>query len=152
MIPASAKGKGKASVRRPVPISADLAVRLRQASDSRPAAAPLLSKPSGQPWRKSDHARLFTRAAVRCDLDPNEVTIYALRHSSIVRQLRAGLPVRLVAAAHDTSSKVIETHYSGAVVDLLDDLMAGTVISLLSQPTGDEQLQGDDNIVPLRTA
>ena len=63
---------------------------------------------------------------------PKDVVPYALRHSSIVRQLRAGLPVRLVAALHDTSSAIIERHYAAAIVDALDDVAAGAVIPLVS--------------------
>jgi hypothetical protein len=37
---------------------------------------------------------------------------YALRHSSIVRGIRANLPIRLIAALHDTSVTMIERHYS----------------------------------------
>ena len=47
---------------------------------------------------------------------------YALRHSSIVRGIRAGLPIRLVAAVHDTSVQMIERHYSRWIVDGLDEL------------------------------
>ncbi len=55
-IPASAKGKGdKAVLRHMVPIGAALAARLRVAAADRPATAPLLLKPSGDRWRKSDH-------------------------------------------------------------------------------------------------
>ena len=73
---------------------------------------------------------------------PADTVPYALRHSSIVRQLRAGLPVRLVAALHDTSARMIELHYSAAIVDALDDLSAGAVIPLV--PTTGEK------VVPLR--
>ena len=48
--------------------------------------------------------------------------MYALRHSSIVRGLRAMLPVRLVAALHDTSVAMIEQHYSAYIVDATEDL------------------------------
>ena len=48
--------------------------------------------------------------------------MYALRHSSIVRALVAGLPVRLVAAAHDTSVEMIEAHYSAHIIDATEDL------------------------------
>jgi integrase len=86
MMPTSRKGKGaKKVMRRPVPIPARLAVRLRAAAEVQPATAPLLVKPSGAPWKKSDHSRLFARTARRAGLDPKEVTIYALRHSNIVR-------------------------------------------------------------------
>jgi hypothetical protein len=41
----------------------------------------------------------------------------ALRHSSIVRQLLVGLPVRVVAANHDTSVIMIERTYSRHIGD-----------------------------------
>ena len=93
MIPASRKGKGaKAVLRRPVPISSAIAEKLRAAAEGRPATAPILTKPSGEPWKKSDHSRLFARAVQRCGLDPAEVTIYALRHSNIVRSCLPASP------------------------------------------------------------
>ena len=119
MMPASRKGKGaKALLRRPVPISSGLAGKLAAAIPGRPAHAPLLTKPSGAPWRKSDHSRPFARAAQQSG--PAEVTIYALRHSSIVRQLLAGVPVRVVAANHDTSVVMIERNYSRYISDHAD--------------------------------
>ena len=48
------------------------------------------------------------------------MTIYALRHSSIVRQLLAGVPVRVVAANHDTSVVMIERNYSRYISDHAD--------------------------------
>ena len=39
------------------------------------------------------------------------MTIYALRHSNIVRQLLAGVPIRVVAVNHDTSIVMIEKTY-----------------------------------------
>ena len=47
---------------------------------------------------------------------------YSLRHSSIARALRASLPVRIVAALHDTSSPMIERHYPAHILDITDDL------------------------------
>jgi hypothetical protein len=49
---------------------------------------------------------------------------YALPHSSIVRGLRAGLPVRLAVALHDASSAMIERHYAAFIVDAMDELAA----------------------------
>ena len=57
---------------------------------------------------------------------------YALRHSSIVRAIRAGLPIRLVAAIHDTSVAMIEKHYSRWIVESLDELAARAVVPLLA--------------------
>jgi integrase len=114
MMPASKKGKGtKAISQRRVPIPPALAKRIRGG----------LRKPSSEPWAKSDHTRPFRRAAERAGLDPEVVTIYALRHSSIVRQLRAGVPIRLVAVLHDTSVAMIERHYSAFIDQHLDDAM-----------------------------
>jgi hypothetical protein len=56
---------------------------------------------------------------------------YAFRHSSIVRGLRAGLPVRLVAVLHDTSSAMIEKHYSAYIIDAMDELAARAVVPLI---------------------
>jgi integrase len=112
MIPASKKGKGtKAISHRRVPMPPALAKRLQGG----------LRKPSGEPWAKSDHTRPFRRAVQHAGLDPEVVTIYALRHSSIVRQLRAGVPIRLVAVLHDTSVAMIERHYSAYIDQHLDD-------------------------------
>jgi integrase len=132
MMPASRKGRGtKAVLRRPVPIPPGLAARLTSTSSNEPAAtAPLLTKPSGAPWRGTDHSRLFARLALRCGLDPTEVTIYALRHSSIVRQLLAGVPVRVVAVNHDTSVAMIERTYSRHIGDHADALARAAMLDL----------------------
>jgi hypothetical protein len=57
---------------------------------------------------------------------------YALRHSSIVRGLRANLPIRLVAALHDTSVVMIERHYGRYIADGLEEL---TTESSAASPT-----------------
>jgi hypothetical protein len=63
---------------------------------------------------------------------PSDLVPYALRHSSIVRGLRANLPVRLVAALHDTSTAMIEAHYSAYIVTALDELAALAAVSLVT--------------------
>jgi integrase len=130
MMPASRKGKGtKAVLRRPVPISSTLAARLATASNGRPAIAPLIAKPNGAPWGRCDHSVPFARLARRCGLDPAEVTMYALRHSNIVRQLLAGVPVRVVAVNHDTSVVMIERTYSRHIGDHADALARGALLN-----------------------
>jgi integrase len=129
MMPVSRKGKGKkAKSHYPVPISADLADRL--AAPHQPANAPLLTRPNGKPWRRTNHAYPFRLVAKACGQDPAEVTIYALRHSSIVRQLLAGVPVRIVAAGHDTSVAMIERNYSRFITDHADALVRGAMLNL----------------------
>lgn len=122
MMPASKKGKGEKKItQRRVPIPPALAKRVQGG----------LRKASGEPWAKSDHTRPFRRVAKRAKLDPDRVTAYALRHSSIVRQLRAGVPIRIVAVMHDTSVAMIERHYSAFIDQHMDDAaVRGTLIKL----------------------
>ena len=137
LMPTSRKGKGKKAVqRRPVPIPTGLATRLAELAKGRPPIAPLLVKPGGEPWRKSDHARPFRRAAKAAEQDPAEVTMYALRHSNIVRQILAGVPIRVVAVNHDTSVAMIERTYSRYIGDHADTLARGALLDT-AEPAGD---------------
>jgi integrase len=145
MMPSSRKGRGhKKTSRRPVPIPAGLATRLAAAAKGRAITAPLLLKPSGEHWKKSDHSRLVARAVRAAGLDPDAVTIYALRHSSIVRQLIAGVPVRVVAVNHDTSVVMIERTYSRHISDHADALARKALLDIAAPATG--------NVVPIIAA
>jgi hypothetical protein len=152
MMPSSRKGRGKKKiVRRPVPIPGALASKLRGIVKDRPLDAALLVKPapeaqnaSGEepaahslvPWKKSDHSRRIARTVEAAGLNPNEVTINALRHSSIVRQLLAGVPVRVVAVNHDTSVVMIERTYSRHIGDHADALARVALLDTTVVPVG----------------
>lgn len=121
MMPCSRKGKNRRIEHRPLPISLRLATVLRQAAVGRAAHAPILDK-IPQIYRP------FRAVAERLGLD-EEVTPYALRHSSIVRQLLKGVPTRIVAAAHDTSVVIIEATYSRYIIgDPSDVIIRGTLL------------------------
>ena len=80
MMPSAKKGKSAKKIwHKPVPVPAALAARLKRAGGRRSKADRLLLKPSGAPWARSDHTRLFARAAKRAGCDPAEVTIYSVR-------------------------------------------------------------------------
>ena len=150
-IPGSAKGRGVKKIqRRSVPIGPTLAARLRIVAQDRPVTAPLLTKPSGEPWRKSDHSRLFRRAALAAGQDPEVVTLYALRHSSIVRQLLANIPARLVAANHDTSVGMLEKNYSRHIGDHADALVRVAVLDVADAGADDKvvSIRGRDGDLP----
>jgi integrase len=135
MMPSSAKGRGrKAITRRPVPIPAQLALRLRQLGIGRSADAPLLLKANGERWRHSNHHRLFQRTVTRVGLDPGSVTFYSLRHSSITRALLGGVPARVVAAMHDTSVAMLEKTYSRHITDHSDALARRALLDLSAPP------------------
>lgn len=144
-MPASKKGRGEKKIKsRPVPITLALALRLQAHTKGKPDNALLLTMPGGAPWQKSCHARYFKEAVKRYKPDlpamgePDAVTIYAFRHTAIVRELMDGVPIRVVAAAHDTSVRMIEKHYSAHITDHSDELSrsalletgAGNVVAL----------------------
>jgi integrase len=141
MMPTSAKGRRKEITRRPVPISASLALRLRQLGAGRSARAPLLLKADGNAWKRSDHLRPFVRTVVRAGLDPS-VTIYSLRHSSAVRALLGGVPARVVAVNLDTSVVQLEKTYSKFIADHSDAIARQALLDL-DQPAV-------SNVRPLR--
>jgi len=145
MMPSSCKGKGvKKITRKPVPITASLAARLQQAAKDRERAEPLLLRSDGSPWRPetANYHRPVIRAVRSAGLDPATVTLYALRHSSIVRSLLAGVPVRVCAAQHDTSTVMLERTYSEHILDHSDAVARRGLLG--AAPSG-------ENIVPLRT-
>lgn len=123
MMPSSRKGRRQKKIqRRPVPIPTELVTRLRTLIENKAPDRWLLSKPSGEPWKKADHSRLFQRAAAAAGVDPTKVTIYALRHTNIVRQILAAVPIRVVAVNHDTSVAMLERTYSRYIGDHADAL------------------------------
>ncbi|MDG4891959.1 integrase, partial [Mesorhizobium sp. WSM4887] len=75
-----------------------------------------------RPWGPAYEVDNWWAATVQRAGVPADTIKYAFRHSSIVRGLKAGLPVRLVAALHDTSSEMIERHYSAFIVDATEEL------------------------------
>ena len=116
MMPKSAKGGGrnrskKKHERYSVPITLQLAVKLKEAARGRADDAPLLLQSDNCPWNKSpgqNYHRDVDKVVSAIGLDPAVVTMYSLRHSSIVRMLLANIPIRLVASLHNTSVAMIE--------------------------------------------
>ena len=129
MMPKSAKGGDrnraeKKLERYSVPITVQLAARLKAAVKGRAENAPLLLQSDGSPWGDNPGAgyhREVKQIVSAIGADP-DVTMYALRHSSIVRMLKANVPIRLVASLHNTSTKMIEKHYSKYITEHSDDI------------------------------
>jgi integrase len=134
-MPSSQKGRGKKKIaHREVPIPPTLAIRLQAAAAGKAPNRPLLTKPDGSPWKKSDHTRPFRRTAERARLDPEIVTIYALRHTNITRQLKGGIPIRIVAVLHDTSVAMIEQSYSVEIDKHVDELVRPALLDMGPTP------------------
>jgi integrase len=151
MMPLSAKGKvrTKKHERRPVPIPVTLAAVLEQEVNGRPAEAPLLVRADGQAWGHSTHAhhrKAFRTVVEAVGLDPDEVTLYALRHSSVIRQLVANIPIRIVATLHDTSVGQIERNYSKHIASHNDTLTRGAMLDLAAPAAA----MVTTNVTPIR--
>ena len=108
-----------------------------------PRPVRLPRRPAEARWGLGEHNHRFARIAGRAGLDPKAVTIYALRHSSIVRQLLDYVPVRIVAVNHDTSVAMIERTYSAFISDHSDAVVRRTLLD-----TGRPAASAE--IIPLR--
>ncbi|MBR1286072.1 tyrosine-type recombinase/integrase [Bradyrhizobium sp. AUGA SZCCT0177] len=117
LVPSSLKGRNRRTrTRKPMPITASLARRLKALAAGRGASEPLLLMNSQERWKTNKHRWPFAAAAKAARL-PEGATIYALRHTAITRALLAGAPVRLVASSFDTSVAMIERTYSRFIAD-----------------------------------
>jgi integrase len=147
MVPVSFKGRGvKQRQQVPVAVLSDVVARLRPLLAGRAGHEALLQHWVGvkgfghadgpvrrEPWRSSNQMfKGWVRALAAAGVE--YVEPYALRHSSVVRMLRAGVPVRIVAAAHDTSSQMIERHYAQFILDAADELARRALTPLVSAP------------------
>ncbi|MCK1677766.1 site-specific integrase [Bradyrhizobium sp. 150] len=129
-MPKSAKGGGrnrakKRHERYSVPITVQLAAELRKSSKGHADDAPLLLQSDGTPWGDNPgqtYHRQIDKIVTAIGLDPAIVTVYALRHSSIVRMLLQNIPIRLVASLHNTSVAMIERTYSKYITEHSDDI------------------------------
>ncbi|MGY8682656.1 site-specific integrase [Bradyrhizobium sp. UFLA05-153] len=143
MMPKSAKGGGlnrseNKHKRYSVPITPALATKLKAAVVGRAPEEPLLMRADGQPWSSDpsrDYSRTIRDIVESLGEDPDRVTIYALRHSSIIRRLLNNVPIRLVASLHNTSVGEIESNYSRFITEHADEhARVGLLEDLAPQP------------------
>ena len=147
LVPSSFKGKGKSPALTKIPLGRDVLERLGSAVEGRRPDEALLQKwryrqvgPVGPnawikhyrgPWRTASEMTRDWQGVV-AEAGLAGVIPYALRHSSIVRGIRANLPIRLVAALHDTSVTMIERHYSRWITEGLEEMAARAIVPLLA--------------------
>jgi integrase len=140
LMPTSYKGRGEKERQQvPVPITEGLAALLDELRRDRPCDAPLLLKGDGTRWlatNKSEQWGIFREVAERAGFDPDVITCYALRHSSVCRALLKGVPVSVVAKLHDTSSDEIEAHYAAYILDVAGTLSRKGLLQPVA-PTAD---------------
>lgn len=152
MVPVSRKGKGKKQrTHVPIPVDQKTIDALLPVVLDRGAGEPLLERwyseqlpnVDGRPnwqrveraaWRSSSQLNsywnLIREMTGLITADGEPIVMYALRHSSIVRMLNQRIPTRVVAALHDTSTAMIERHYSSSIVDTIDEMVAPAALAL----------------------
>lgn len=156
-VPFSRKGKKRKADHTPRPVAQDVLDALHPVTVGRSGGAPLLERwrhrqvvgKVGE-WERAERGPWQTAselvrpwAAIRERAGMPHVIPYALRHSSIVRNIRAGLPLQLVANLHDTSTKMIERHYGKHAATGLEDMVRAAVVALVPRNDG-------AHVVPLR--
>jgi integrase len=145
LVPPSRKGAG--ADKEPaivIPIGGDVVEALAPIAAHRPKDAPLLERwrfmhvPGGIEWRRERRVAWSMSSAfaphwqaIRERAGLPEIVAYSLRHSSIVKGLRANLPIRLVAALHDTSSAMIERHYAKWITSGLEEMVRAALVPLV---------------------
>jgi len=144
IVPNSRKGKRRHDSYTAIRVGDDVLAALRPVCEGRSSREPLLCKwryvqlgvnmwkrDRRGPWTSSSEMlRPWNEICEKAGVE--RVVPYSLRHSSIVRGIKAGLPIRLVAALHDTSVVMIERHYSRWITDGLEDLAARAIVPLVS--------------------
>jgi integrase len=148
MVPTSQKGRGKKQkTHTVVPVGGDVLDVLKTVTAGRKGYEPLFLRPHWNQvgparWEKDERGPWYAAAELtrpwaaivaRAGLATGTIP-YSLRHSSIVRGLCAGLPVRLVSSLHDTSAAMIEKHYGHFVDDALSELAGRAVVPLTTPP------------------
>lgn len=152
MVPTSRKGRGAKSGTITVPVGRDVMDELVPVTAQRTPDAILLERwrheqaPGKIAWHRAGRGSWQSSAelarpwqAIRDRAGLPDVIPYALRHSSIVKGIRANLPIRLVAAIHDTSTAMIERHYSKWITSGLEELARSAIVPLVPH-SGDAQV------------
>jgi integrase len=136
MVSRSAKGGGrnraeKKLQRYPVPITATLCAKLKQAAKGRADDASLLLQADGRPWSErnphGDYRRNWIEIVKAIGLAP-DATPYLFRHSNITRMLMRGLHTKLVADLHDTSEVMVRQHYGKYIIEHTDEIARAALL------------------------
>ena len=149
MVPSALKGRNRGGQQRrmiPIPISTDLAARLQLYAAGRKPGALMLHRPDGEPWGKnalsSGHRPIARRHHRGGRARPGVISMYAFRHTAIVRALKsARLNPQAVATTFDTSLAMIKQTYGKWIVHKVQDELRAALVD-------DEAIGG--NVIPMR--
>jgi integrase len=144
MVPAAAKGRVvRQKPKIAVPVGPDVINALAAVLERRKGQEILLERwrsrqvgpaawerISRGPWSSAAEMTRPWAAARKLAGIPDAIP-YALRHSSIVKGLQKGVPTRVVAAVHDTSSSMIEKHYASFILDATEEIVRRAIVPLV---------------------
>jgi integrase len=151
LMPTSRKGRGgKKITQTAIPLGDDVIEALEPCTHGRAGSDVLLTRPywrrvpgpgfgklevyARAEWRPAGKLWRAWRDIVEESELPAGTIVYSFRHSSIVRALRAGLPVSVVSRLHDTSAAMIESNYAVHIVSALEDVARRAVVPLAPKP------------------
>jgi len=134
----SAKGRDRNPEQRSLPITPKLATMLRARAIARGPSRPLFDRV----WNMSLRFRVVLK---RLGLDQS-LSPYVLRHSSIIRQIRANVPLRVIAFNHDTSVIEIERTYGRYLGNASDDLTRRALLDDAVPPLVDNVVSMGGNV------
>ncbi len=154
LIPTSFKGKGKKQkTHTRVPVAPDVIEALAKITAGRKAGEPLFLRPEKvrvtftkwrtvgrEPWYAAAElnrvwSKIVKEAKAERETIPLDTIPYALRHASIVRNLREGLGTEHVAQLHDTGEKMISAHYAANITTAFDKIAARAALSFAVKPS-----------------
>ena len=95
---------------RVVTLSTQAVAFFKAQAASKLPAAPLLTDAYGTRWNKDSWKKRF-KDAVRAAKLPDDVVLYAIRHTAISELIAGGMDVFLVAKLAGTSTAMIDKHY-----------------------------------------
>ena len=110
-------GQDKAGADRRIKLPEQTSAFFEAQARSKLPSAPLLCRADGKPWDKDSWKKPFRAAAKAAGLQ-NNITAYALRHSTITDLVTGGLDLLTVAQVSGTSVQMIERHYGHYRADL----------------------------------
>jgi integrase len=121
LMPSSRKGKRRRITRTPLPIPSSLGKALKRHAGDRDQGEPLFA--ISYDFLRRRWLEVMSEIGV-------DAVIYSLRHSSVVRQILANVPTRVVAAVHDTSTMVLEHVYSRYIGTVSDSVVRASLIDM----------------------
>jgi hypothetical protein len=115
---------------------------VQEKGDKKAGIKPFWRRDARKPWRVAADMTALWREAVRLAGISSRATPYRLRDASIIRALRQGIPLALVAHLHDTSETMIRRSYAREIDDALGHLARKGIVPIAPTPVAKLKIVG----------